>query len=285
MTQTATPLITAQSLSAEPAGAQPLRFPGKGSTGPKTTHGKRIASLNALRFGLYADAVLVKGEDREDYLRFARAIVAGLDVQNVLEMACAERIVSALWRARRARRYEQAHLNKDRREQELAKHERDTEAARRLSNCERMTAKELKFAASALAGVFWREVREAELPDEFWDAFPDRGNIARKSVARIAEVVREIFKSVYVAEDSHAFWAWVGEKRGSAATWLQHERDEAGADYAKALRQTFLLDPTYGDAFSSELRAGRVLHDAERRLDRQVTQALADLEVARRLRS
>jgi hypothetical protein len=264
--------------------------------GPKTVAGKRRSSLNRLGSGLYSNTAVTRGEDKDEYLRFARAIVADLDVQTALEMACAERIVSALWRARRARRYEQAHLNQaadvaeqrrerlHRAEQELARHERDTEAARRLSNCERMTAKELKFAASALSGVFWREVRDAELPDEFWVAFPDHGHIARKSVARIAEVVREIFKPVYVAEDSHAFWAWVGEKRGDAATWLRHERDEAGSEYAKALRQTFLLDPTCGDAFSAELRAGRVLHDAERRLDRQVTQALADLEGARRLR-
>jgi hypothetical protein len=135
--------------------------------GPKTIAGKRRSALNRLSNGLYSNAVITRGEDKDEYLRFARAIVADLDVQTALEMACAERAVSALWRSRRARRYEQAHLNKfedeaerereelERADQALAEYERDSEAARRLSNCERMTAEELDHAASALARVFW----------------------------------------------------------------------------------------------------------------------------------
>lgn len=202
-------IISAIALRPDSAEAQNGSIPETNHRGgPKTIAGKRRSSLNRLSSGLYSNTMVTRGEDKDEYLRFARAIVADLDVQTTLEMACAERVVSALWRSRRARRYEQAHLNKaadeaeqkrdrlNRAEQELAAHERDTEAARRLSNCERMTAKELDFAASALAGVFWGAVRDAEVPDEFWVVFPDRGNISRKRVARIAERVREIFKLV-----------------------------------------------------------------------------------------
>jgi hypothetical protein len=128
-----------------------------------------------------------------------------------------------------------------------------------------------------LADVFWNTMSPLDLPDEFWDLFPERGNVSRKRVARIAERVREIFKPRHVSESSYDFWSWVGEQATSLKSEAKRRRDEAADKYAEALRETFLLDPTYGDA-------GRVLHDAERRLDRQVTQALADLEAARKLR-
>jgi hypothetical protein len=148
-----------------------------------------------------------------------------------------------------------------------------------------MTADELNHAASALASVFWEEFPDAELPDEFWELFPDRGIVSRKRVARISESVREILNLGRFGGDSQAFWAWVAERRAYAKDWqLQPALDKAAAEYSKALLQTFVLDSTYGDAYDSERRAGRVLHDAERRLDRQVTQALADFESARGLR-
>jgi hypothetical protein len=261
--------------------------------GPKTVAGKRRSSLNRLSSGLYSNTLVTRGEDKDEYLRFARAIVADLDVQTPLEMALAERIVSALWRSRRARRYEQAHLNKaydeadrkreqlERVELELARQERDSEAARRLSNCERLTEKELDHASSALERVYWGF---NATPDEFWAAFPERGGASRKHVAQIAETMREIFKPMHASEDPRAFWHWIAQQTAHATDRIQRKRDEAGDEYAKALRQTFLLDPTYGDSPSAERRAGRVLHDAERRLDRQVTQALADFDAARRLR-
>jgi hypothetical protein len=285
-------------LQPDSAGAEPGSIPVANTRGgPKTVAGKRRSALNRLSNGLYSNTIVTRGEDKDEYLRFARAIVADLDIQTSLEMALAERVVSALWRSRRARRYEQAHLNKfedeaerkreelEQAEQALAEHERDTEAARRLSNCERMTADELDHAASALARVFWDAISEAELPDDFWEIFPDRGIVSRKRVAQISKSVREILNLGRLADDSEAFWTWVGDQRSHGADRLQRERDEAAAEYAEALRKTFLLDPTCSNGYSAEIRAGAVLHDADRRLDRQVTQALSDLETARRLRA
>lgn len=93
-----------------------------------------------------------------------------------------------------------------------------------------------------------------------------------------------IFKPAQFPNESHGFWTLISDQRAHERNRLQRERDEAAVDYAEALRKTFLLDPTYRNGYSAEIRAGAVLHDAERRLDRQVTQALADLEAARRLR-
>jgi hypothetical protein len=108
--------------------------------------------------------------------------------------------------------------------------------------------------------------------------------VSRKRVAQISKSAREILNLGRLAGDSEAFWTWVGDQRSHGVTALQYERDVAAYKYAEALQKTFLLDPTCRNAYSAELRAGAVLHDAERRLDRQVTQALTDLETARRLR-
>jgi hypothetical protein len=92
--------------------------------------------------------------------------------------------------------------------------------------------------------------------------------VSRKRVARISESVREILNLGRLAGDSEAFWTWVGDKRSHGSTRLQRKRDEAAADHAKALLPTFLLDPTCRNGYSAEIRAGAVLHDADRRLVR-----------------
>lgn len=267
--------------------------------GPKTIAGKRRSSLNRLGSGLYSNAVVIRGEDKDDYLRFARAIVAGLDVQTAFEMACAERLVSALWRSRRARQYERAHLNGfhdeaeakrkalDEVERKLADHERDVEAVQRLGNAERMTADELERAAAALYDVFEGAPKgdaSVELPSEYWDLWPTYGAATRKRAAQIAEQVRTLFAPVFVGSTVYEFGFWVFDRMGYAAARLRSDRDEAAKAFEKALRQTYLLDATQGDAYHDEAHAGRILEDAERRLDRQVSRAIADLEAARGLR-
>lgn len=275
-------------------------FPEMTRGGPKTPAGKRRSSLNSLRSGLYADVVLVKGEDRDEYLRFARAVVAGLDVQTALEMAMVERVVSALWRSRRARRYEQAHLNRfadeaaekrktlEDAEEAWAYHKRGREAILALSVGERMNAKDLDAAAGALAdvyrGVAQDDGDDEDLPERFWELFPDRGRASRKRVAAIAAEVPQIFCRVFGAESTYEFWSWIAERSGPRERELRQARDHAAESYSEAAPRAFILDTTEADAYDRELRAGRVLDDAERRLDRQVSRALADLEAARRLR-
>uniref|UniRef100_E6PBZ5 Uncharacterized protein n=1 Tax=mine drainage metagenome TaxID=410659 RepID=E6PBZ5_9ZZZZ len=300
MTPKSGSLVPAIGLGADSVGDRKGSFPEKTGGGPKTPAGKRRSSLNSLRSGLYADAVLVKGEDRDEYLRFARALVAGLDVQNALEMAMAERAVSALWRSRRARRYEQAQLNRFAREaaekgktledaeEAWADHERGRDAIVSLGNGERMTAEDLGAAACAIAEVYREVAREdgddKGLPNRFWELFPASGRTSRKRVAMIATEVREIFRRVYVAEGTYEFWSWIAQRLSPGACELRQARDRAAESYAEAAPRAFILDTTEGDAYDRERRAGRILDDAERRLDRQVSRALSDLEAARRLR-
>jgi hypothetical protein len=181
--------------------------------GPKTVAGKRRSALNALRSGLYSDTIVTRNEDRDEYLRFARAIVAGLDVQTALEMAFAERVVSALWRSRRLRRYEQAHLN-----------------------------------------------------------------IAAKRVASLLEDLEAMERDLAACESE------------SDASSRRLVRDQQARRYEAALAWSFVLPDGSPERHIFDWEPARVtgpakvLEDTERRLDRQVSRALADFEAARRLR-
>ena len=55
------------------------------SCGPKSAGGKLISSRNATRHGFYASAVLLPEEDRGEYIRLARGVVAFYLPQTVLE--------------------------------------------------------------------------------------------------------------------------------------------------------------------------------------------------------
>ena len=213
MTDTRGSLVPAIVLDADRIGDCEGSFPQKRRGGPKTFAGKRRSALNSLRHGIYADAVLIKGEDRDEYLRFARAIVAGLDVQTALEMACVERVVSALWRSRRLRRYEQAHLN-----------------------------------------------------------------IAAKRVASLLDDLEAMERDLAACESE------------SDASSLRLVRDQQARRYEAALAWSFVLPDGSPQRHIFDWEPARVtgpakvLEDTERRLDRQVSRALADLEAARKLR-
>src|SRR5499427_1922267 len=72
------------------------------STGPKTEAGKQASRCNAVRHGLTAETVIGALEDVEDYKAFERAITADYDAQSAVERELVLRLVSLLWRLRRA---------------------------------------------------------------------------------------------------------------------------------------------------------------------------------------
>jgi hypothetical protein len=76
------------------------------STGPRTPHGKRRVSQNALKHGIYADSTVIPGEDPDalDELRdaFASDLCATSEVEHELVNAMAD----AAWRRRRYARIE-----------------------------------------------------------------------------------------------------------------------------------------------------------------------------------
>jgi hypothetical protein len=72
------------------------------STGPVTEDGKRQSRQNALRHGLTAQTVIDTLEDAEDYAAFEMAITADYEAQSAVERELVLRLVSLLWRLRRA---------------------------------------------------------------------------------------------------------------------------------------------------------------------------------------
>ena len=72
------------------------------STGPRTEAGKAAAALNALRHGLLARELLVKGESKENFAIFAAGVRERLAPDGELESFVVNRVISAAWRLRRA---------------------------------------------------------------------------------------------------------------------------------------------------------------------------------------
>jgi hypothetical protein len=78
------------------------------STGPRTAEGKAVVTQNALKHGLRAQAVVLPGEDGDEYARYRGQMTEQLQPADVQEIELAERIVGLSWRLRRAGRYHDA---------------------------------------------------------------------------------------------------------------------------------------------------------------------------------
>ena len=74
------------------------------STGPRTPEGKAVAAQNAVRHGLLAKEVVVKGEDPGEFECYREQMLAELAPVGLLEEMLAQRIVGLPWRLRRAER-------------------------------------------------------------------------------------------------------------------------------------------------------------------------------------
>lgn len=80
------------------------------STGPRTTRGKRIARQNAVKHGLFAREIVVTEGDGKENVQEFMALMATLKREHnpvgYLEELQVEKIAKAIWRLRRATRYE-----------------------------------------------------------------------------------------------------------------------------------------------------------------------------------
>ena len=78
------------------------------STGPRTAEGKAAACLNAVQHGLRAQALVLPGEEPDEYRLHRQGMLADLQPQDLAETDLAERIVELAWRLRRAGQYHRA---------------------------------------------------------------------------------------------------------------------------------------------------------------------------------
>jgi hypothetical protein len=78
------------------------------STGPRTAEGKAAVAQNAIKHGLRAQAVVLPGEEPDQYDRHRQEMMDQLHPEGHPETDLAERIVGLAWRLRRAGRYHDA---------------------------------------------------------------------------------------------------------------------------------------------------------------------------------
>lgn len=71
------------------------------STGPKSPKGKRRSSLNAVKLGLFTQAVLLPDEDPKVLAKFARDISADWNPKTSLQHTFVDMLIATLWRSRR----------------------------------------------------------------------------------------------------------------------------------------------------------------------------------------
>jgi len=82
------------------------------STGPRTPEGKAVAAQNAVKHGLLAKEVVIKGEDPGEFEFYRDQMLAELAPAGQMESMLAHRIVGLSWRLRRAERLQAAAFDK-----------------------------------------------------------------------------------------------------------------------------------------------------------------------------
>ncbi len=78
------------------------------STGPRTPEGKAAASQNAVKHGLLAEQVVIKGEDPAQFDLYRAGMLEELAPVGAVEAMLAERVVGLSWRLLRAERLQAA---------------------------------------------------------------------------------------------------------------------------------------------------------------------------------
>jgi len=74
--------------------------------GVKTSKGKAISRYNAMKHGLLCKEVLIEGEDEMALLQLERSIRAAIQPVGELELLLTDRIITNIWRLKRAMRVE-----------------------------------------------------------------------------------------------------------------------------------------------------------------------------------
>jgi hypothetical protein len=71
------------------------------STGPRTAQGKAISSMNALKYGIYAESSVLPGEDKAAFAALTEQFRRDCQPQTNVESALVDNIVYQAWLLRR----------------------------------------------------------------------------------------------------------------------------------------------------------------------------------------
>ena len=88
------------------------RANGAKSRGPITPEGKSISSMNGLRHGLRASALIIDGETPDAFEALQTSIVAALQPEDFCELKIVEIIVMCYWRLTRMWQVERTAVNR-----------------------------------------------------------------------------------------------------------------------------------------------------------------------------
>lgn len=75
--------------------------------GPRSPAGKAAVSLNHVKHGLRAGAIVLPSEDPDEWQAFHEDVLARFEAEGPVESALASRVAELLWRLRRAARAEE----------------------------------------------------------------------------------------------------------------------------------------------------------------------------------
>jgi len=81
------------------------------STGPRTVQGQERSKFNALKHGLFSQAVLLEGESRGEFLSLLDGLLEDLRPQGKLETTLVENVAVLFWRKRRLFQAESAEIS------------------------------------------------------------------------------------------------------------------------------------------------------------------------------
>jgi hypothetical protein len=101
-------------MNVTPSKLEANRRNARNSTGPKTLHGKAASKMNALKHGVLAESVVVRGhkikESARAFKKLCHEFFASHAPAGPLEEMLVEQIVTVAWRLRRARRAESGEI-------------------------------------------------------------------------------------------------------------------------------------------------------------------------------
>ena len=84
-------------------------LPGR-ATGPRTTRGKRRSSANSLKHGIFAKAIVLKGESRKEYELLLTGLLDDWQPIGMMEETLVEKLSVLFWRYRRLIQAESAEI-------------------------------------------------------------------------------------------------------------------------------------------------------------------------------
>lgn len=90
------------------------------STGPKSTTGKQVSSMNAVTHGIFVTNPIAEGENVDEFNQLSDAVISVYNPVDFIEEVLVEKIIYALWRQKRARSAETAMINLSRSRKAIA---------------------------------------------------------------------------------------------------------------------------------------------------------------------